>query len=547
MFKITGRNILDDGFNAGNVLDTENSMRFSKAGAEKLGESIRSGMRRTSTTDRNQSKISNAAGMVAKNIGQNTEEIQKLMENQGDKTREELSKLVKLMANSQKLQGDRSVKAIKEIVKQTEKIKLVAGEDGEKLTSALGVNDAKKELKSGGGLIKSFFGVDQDAGGMESVKQAFEPSRLFGDSGFFGIGARSNTQKNAEREARLEIENDAQSSSIAEVTEDLGIAQNKKDSAQIAQQSNKTPPGSGPTDPGSGRGVDRKSEDEKQNDFLEDILKELKILNEKNFGGGGGIIPGAMKTAGGVVTRALTAGAGALATAKTFGNRLLGRDIPEADTPDKNSTKKPVPEADTPDKNSTKKPGSRRRPSTTSRLLRGAGRFARGAARFAGPLGLALTAGSAAYAGVQGFNADPDASTGQKFLNAGRGIGSMLSFGLIDSPEEVMQKRQEEMMQQERMQPEVMRPPGEETIMDGYVPNPTSLPDVSLNPPPTGDAIDNMSQASENQTINAPTINNITNNNMTGGGGQSNPLIAMKDTIRDNTSIIQQRFNKVYA
>ena len=546
MFKITGRNILDDGFNAGNVLDTENSMRFSKAGAEKLGESIRSGMQRTSTTDRNQSKISNAAGMVAKNIGQNTEEIQKLMENQGDKTREELSKLVKLMTNSQKLQGDRSVKAIKEIVKQTEKIKLVAGEDGEKLTSALGVNDAKKELTSGGGLIKSFFGVDQDAGGMESVKQAFEPSRLFGDSGFFGIGARSNTQKNAEREARLEIENDAQSSSIAEVTEDLGIAQNKKDSAQIAQQSNKTPPGSGPTAPGSGRGVDRKSEDEKQNDFLEDILKELKILNEKNFGGGGGIIPGAMKTAGGVVTSALTAGAGALATAKTFGNRLLGRDIPEADTPDKNSTKKP--EADTPDKNSTKKPGSTRKPSTTSRLLKGAGRFARGAARFAGPLGLALTAGSAAYAGVQGFNADPDASTGQKFLNAGRGIGSMLSFGLIDSPEEKMEKErilQERMQMENQLQLENTRG-GEESIMDGYVPNPTSLPDVSTRTLPTGDAIDNMSQASENQTINAPTINNITNNNMS-GGGQTNPLIAMKDTIRDNTSIIQQRFNKSYA
>jgi hypothetical protein len=57
-----------------------------------------------------------------------------------------------------------------------------------------------------------------------------------------------------------------------------------------------------------------------------------------------------------------------------------------------------------------------------------------------------------------------------------------------------------------------------------------------------------MTSATNNNTYNSPTINNITNNNMSSsGGGQSNPLITIKDSIRDNTSIIQQRFNKLYA
>lgn len=61
-----------------------------------------------------------------------------------------------------------------------------------------------------------------------------------------------------------------------------------------------------------------------------------------------------------------------------------------------------------------------------------------GAARVAGKLALPLAAGMAAYDGYKGFNADPNATTGQKFKNAGRNILSGLTFGLVDSTEEKM-------------------------------------------------------------------------------------------------------------
>jgi hypothetical protein len=44
----------------------------------------------------------------------------------------------------------------------------------------------------------------------------------------------------------------------------------------------------------------------------------------------------------------------------------------------------------------------------------------------------------AAYDGYKGFNADPNATTGQKFKNAGRNVLSGLTFGMVDSTEDKM-------------------------------------------------------------------------------------------------------------
>lgn len=60
------------------------------------------------------------------------------------------------------------------------------------------------------------------------------------------------------------------------------------------------------------------------------------------------------------------------------------------------------------------------------------------AGRVAGKLALPLAAGMAAYDGYKGFNADPNATTGQKFKNAGRNVLSGLTFGLVDSTEDKM-------------------------------------------------------------------------------------------------------------
>ena len=84
--------------------------------------------------------------------------------------------------------------------------------------------------------------------------------------------------------------------------------------------------------------------------------------------------------------------------------------------------------------------------------------------------------------------------------------------------------------------PSVSTSTGEMSIMDGYVPNPTSLPDVSPIPPPTGDAVNNMTEATAAQSAqSAPTvINNITNNNTS--GSQSSPVMVAPTTPRNATN-----------
>lgn len=67
---------------------------------------------------------------------------------------------------------------------------------------------------------------------------------------------------------------------------------------------------------------------------------------------------------------------------------------------------------------------------------RGLGTAGRFAGRVLGKAALPIAAGMALYDGYKGFNADPNATTGQKFLNAGRNIASGLTFGLVDSTED---------------------------------------------------------------------------------------------------------------
>jgi hypothetical protein len=69
-------------------------------------------------------------------------------------------------------------------------------------------------------------------------------------------------------------------------------------------------------------------------------------------------------------------------------------------------------------------------------LLKGLGAVGRVAGKFAAPLAI----GMAAYDAYKGWNADPNATTGQKFKNAGRNILSGLTFGLVDSTQDKMDK-----------------------------------------------------------------------------------------------------------
>lgn len=77
-------------------------------------------------------------------------------------------------------------------------------------------------------------------------------------------------------------------------------------------------------------------------------------------------------------------------------------------------------------------------PGRLGRLGSRAGGLLRGAGRVLGKVALPLAAGMAAYDAYQGATADPEATTGQKFRNAGRNVLSGLTFGLVDSVEEKM-------------------------------------------------------------------------------------------------------------
>ena len=67
-------------------------------------------------------------------------------------------------------------------------------------------------------------------------------------------------------------------------------------------------------------------------------------------------------------------------------------------------------------------------------LMRGLGTVGRVAGKFAAPLAIAMSA----YDAYKGWNADPNATTGQKFKNMGRNVLSGLTFGLVDSTEDKM-------------------------------------------------------------------------------------------------------------
>lgn len=73
-----------------------------------------------------------------------------------------------------------------------------------------------------------------------------------------------------------------------------------------------------------------------------------------------------------------------------------------------------------------------------SRLASGAATVGKGALRVAGKLAAPIAIGMAAYDAYQGFNADPNATTGQALQNAGRNALSGLTFGLVSSTEDKM-------------------------------------------------------------------------------------------------------------
>ena len=408
MLNVEGRNIADEGFSGSNVRDS-NTGRFTSEGANKLAQSVRSGMSMTSSRDSSATNISVAVSKLTEAISNDTQSFQELLNNQNEETKKLFNSYIKSLESGKTSNIEKAMeKFLLSMEKDTSK-------KFEKIIDAVGQRKSLNEGNTVKQKFANFMGADADKGFGGSIAQAFsEPGRMFGTNrGFLGTGLFSGGPSAAQQQATAELGKENQTKGIAELVTNLSDNSENESVSKIQSKNNKekvAETGSsnkkGPEKviiadqpiitkdaPKTVSGIDRNDPAAEQLQVLKDILAELKIISGKPSGGlGGG----------------------------------LGSIIPDIDLPSRRPRTSP-------------RTGPRTGPRPGPGRLGNLGRFARGAGRFLGPVGLGLTAGMAAYDGFKGFNADEDATLGQKFQNAGRNIGSGLTFGLIDSVEEKME------------------------------------------------------------------------------------------------------------
>ena len=390
MLNVAGRNIADEGFSGSNVRDS-NTGRFTSEGANSLAQSVRAGMSMTSTRDSSTANISAVVSKLTEAISNDTQNFQELLNKQDEKTKKLFDSYIKSLESGK----------TSNIEKAMEKFLLSMEKDTskrfEKIIDAVGQRKALNEGNTVKQRFANFMGADADKGVGGSIAQAFsEPGRMFGKSGLLGTGLFSGGPTAAQQQATAELGKETQLKGIAELITNLYVnsknesvskiqAKNNKEKVAETGFSNKNTlekviiadqPIITKDAPGPLSGIDVNDPAAEQ---LKVLNKQLKVLEE--------ILAELKKNPRG----------GLLSTAAVSG---LGAAIVAAATT--------------------------------------AVAYATKALRFLGPVGVAATTGLAVYEGVKGFNADKDATLGQKFQNAGRNIGSGLTFGVVDSVEEKM-------------------------------------------------------------------------------------------------------------
>jgi len=225
--KIEGRNILDEGFGPSNIRNEKG--RFgNKENVANLSNMIRQGAGEGfAAIGAKQSAISRGAGVVAQNMGSNTLEVQRILESTNDATKEEFKKLTELMANRIGATGKAQEKALKDIAVQMEKIKIVAGEEGENISKALGFDEANKQMQG------SAFSAVAKATVVDPVKDFFGygPKNNKGFLGDKGIGKpfavmRARRNFNAKEQAAQNLAEDSQSAALKSMGGGLDVENN---------------------------------------------------------------------------------------------------------------------------------------------------------------------------------------------------------------------------------------------------------------------------------------------------------------------------------
>tara|TARA_Y100000389_G_C17447088_1_gene512300 strand:+ start:342 stop:2087 length:1746 start_codon:yes stop_codon:yes gene_type:complete len=284
ILRVEGRNIGDEGFGGSNVRNMETG-RMDKEAAAFLTETIKKAIAPIEySVKTNKVAIALTAKNMATAIKDNTQEFQEIIQENGQDTQDQLLKLLTMMSDAQKKTGDASVLAIKDVIKQIEKIK--ASDPSGKLTETLGLDKQQKDLSKQigrqtvfGAAFKKFTNVDLRT---EKAMSALSPTKLFGlDPGAGDVIADQKTQLAA--------------ANAASGAQELGeaLVQTKKE--EIAEKATpKTTPtvtvATVPVDQNAEGGsvfttsIDRESLANKQVELLEDILKQLKEMESLGNG-----------------------------------------------------------------------------------------------------------------------------------------------------------------------------------------------------------------------------------------------------------------------
>ena len=283
MIRIEGRNILDEGFSGSNARDMDTG-RMSKEAATFLTDTIKKAIAPIENTVKtNKVVIAQTASNMAKVIGENTKEFQTIIQDSSEDTQKELLKLLTMMHDAQKKTGDASIVAMKDVVKQIEKLKQT--DTSGRLTSALDLDRRQKEIAKPlgrqtvfGAAFKKFTNVDLRR---ESALQALSPTKLFGlDPGSGDVIKRAQT--------------DVATSGATGALGQLGAALLPSNDTS-SKTSKKTATVTVPDKNAQGgevytSGIDRESLDSQKVELLEQILDQLKEMEGIGSGSGKGFL-----------------------------------------------------------------------------------------------------------------------------------------------------------------------------------------------------------------------------------------------------------------
>lgn len=224
--EITGRLSKEDDF-----LESESRVEnFISAVKDARGEDV---IGAGETSNQLAFRTAKGSSSLAKNITANAATLQQLMESDPEgKVGEKIGGLTQLMNKAQTATGKDQEVAVKEVNNMIKELRVesqIAKESGVEgapdFESLLGLKDLQKDLgkKTFTGSLKESLNIDQGAGFFGGLKQAFSPTRLFGDAGTGGLSnfyTDNQREEMAQREIRIQTGAEIQTRGLADMVGD---------------------------------------------------------------------------------------------------------------------------------------------------------------------------------------------------------------------------------------------------------------------------------------------------------------------------------------